>query len=130
MTADSTVKSYLPKAGIYFGIIGLVSLLFFTLIFQEDWMHRFTWLWFIFPLPVIFLIVARRFSLTGGLLMVVLGIAVFVFDIFAYPGNPGQIAGRGIGYTLIFVSLPLIASGVSYILYRWKSVKLSKKVGK
>jgi hypothetical protein len=120
MNAVGQVRSYLPKAGLYLGIIGAVSLLFFNLIFQEDWMQRFTWLWFIVPLPIVFLFVANKFRFTGGLLMVLLSIAVTVFDIYAFPGNPGQIAGRGIGYTIVFVSLPLLLSGLMYIIYRFR----------
>jgi len=126
MTSHSLVKSYLLKAGFYFAIIGSVSLLFFNLIFQEDWTQRFTWLWFIVPLPVVFLIIARRFPFIAGLLMVILGIAVSIFDIFAHSASPGQIAGRGLVYTILFVSLPLVASGISFILYRWKSIEISK----
>ncbi len=126
MTSHSLVKSYLLKAGFYFAIIGSVSLLFFNLIFQEDWTQRFTWLWFIVPLPVVFLIIARKFPFIAGLLMVALGIFMSVFDAFVSPGNPGQIAGKGMVYTIIFVSLPLVASGMTYILYRWKSFRASK----
>lgn len=120
MNASGQVRSYLPKAGLYLGITGAVSLLFFNLIFQEDWMQRFTWLWFAVPLPVVFLLVASKFRFTGGLLMVMLAIAVTIFDIYAFPGNPGQVAGRGIGYTIAFVSLPLLLSGLMYIVYRFR----------
>ncbi len=130
MNGSGRVKSYLPKAALYFGIIGAVSLLFFNLIFQEDWMQRFTWLWFIVPLPVIFLIIAVKFRFTGGLLMVLLAVAVTIFDVFAFSGNPGQIAGRGIGYTVIFVSLPLLLSGLFYITYRFKFINIPRKRNK
>ncbi|MDD4923627.1 MAG: hypothetical protein PHF74_02170 [Dehalococcoidales bacterium] len=127
MNAAGQAKSYLPKAALYFGIIGAVSLLFFNLIFQEDWTQRFTWLWFVVPLPVIFLIIAGKFRFIGGLLMVLLAISITFFDIFAFPGNPGQIAGRGIGYTIAFVSLPLLLSGLFYIIYHCKVIKISRK---
>ena len=127
MNTDGQVKSYLPKAALYFGIIGAVSLLFFNLIFQEDWVQRYTWLWFMVPLPVIFLFIAGKFRLTGGILMILLAIAITIFDIFAFPGNPGQIAGKGIGYTIVFVSLPLLLSGLCYIIYRFKFGNLHKK---
>ena len=127
MNATGQVKSYLPKAALYLGIIGAVSLLFFNLIFQEDWMRRFTWLWFVVPLPVIFLVIAAKFRFTGGILMILLAVAITVFDIFAFPGNPGQIAGRGIGYTIAFVSLPLLLSGLFYIIYRCKAYQYTQK---
>jgi hypothetical protein len=130
METENRPKSYLPKAGLYLGIIGTVSLLFFTLIYSEDWTHRYTWLWCAVPMPVIFLIIARKYQFVGGLLLIILGIAIFIFDVFAYPGTPGQIAGKGQGYTIGFVSLPLIISGCSFILHRWKYRKSAKKSGK
>ncbi|MFZ7101805.1 MAG: hypothetical protein ACOWWO_03980 [Peptococcaceae bacterium] len=123
MNTAVQVKSYLPKAALYFGIIGAVSLLFFNLIFQEDWMQRFTWLWFLVPLPVIFLAISYKFRFAGGVLMILLAIAITVFDIFAFPGNPGQIAGKGLGYTIAFVSLPLLLSGLFNVIYCFKSGK-------
>jgi hypothetical protein len=127
MNAAGQVNSYLPRAALYFGIIGAVSLLFFNLIFQEDWMQRFTWLWFMVPLPVIFLIIAEKFRFTGGISMILLAIAVTIFDIFYFPGNPGQIAGRGIVYTIIFVSLPLLLSGLFNIIYRLRFTGVPRK---
>jgi hypothetical protein len=123
METENRPKSYLPRAGLYFGIIGMVSLLFFVLIFLEDWTHRYSYLWFFVPLPVIFLYIARKFQFIGGLLLVMLGIAIFIFDIYSQPGIVGQIAGKGLGYTIVFVSLPLIISGCSFILHWWKSRK-------
>jgi hypothetical protein len=73
------------------------------------------------------LVIAAKFRFTGGILMVLLAIAVTVFDIYAFPGNPGQIAGRGIGYTVIFVSLPLLLSGLFYIIYRCKAYQYTQK---
>jgi hypothetical protein len=130
MDTTGQVKSYLPKVALYFGIIGAVSFLFFNLVFQEDWLQRFTWLWFIVPLPVIFLVIAGKFRFTGGILMVLLAIAITIFDMFAFPGNPGQIAGRGIGYTIVFVSLPLLLSGLFYIIYRLRFKDIPRKQNK
>jgi hypothetical protein len=130
MDTTGQVKSYLPKAALYFGIIGAVSFLFFNLIFQEDWLHRYTWLWFIVPLPVIFLVIAGKFRFTGGILMMLMAIAITIFDMFAFPGNPGQIAGRGIGYTIVFVSLPLLLSGLFYIIYRLRFKDIPRKQNK
>jgi hypothetical protein len=127
MNTAGHVKSYLPKAALYLGIIGAVSLLFFNLIFQEDWTQRFAWLWFTVPLPVIFLVVANKFRFSGGLLLVLLAIAITVIDILLSPGHPGQVAGRGIGYTVIFVSLPLLLSGLIYIIYRFRFGNLSRQ---
>jgi hypothetical protein len=114
-------QSYLQRAGLYLGIIGTVSVLFFVLIFLEDWTRRFSFILILIPLPIIFLYIARKFQFIGGLLLVILGIALFIFDLYNYPGNPGQIAGMGSGYTIVFVSLPLITSGTLFIIYRIKN---------
>jgi hypothetical protein len=124
MNAKNQINSYLPKAGLYLGIIGTVSLLFFAVIFLEDWTHRYTWMWFLVPVPVVFLFVAGKLHFIGGLLLVILGIAVIIFDINNSPGNPWPIAGKGLGYTIVFVSIPLILSGVSYIFYNFKLRRL------
>jgi len=111
-------RSYLPRVGLYFGILGTISLLFFVLIFQEDWMHRYSYMIALVPIPIIFLFIARKKPLVGGLLLVALGVVILILDIIFSAGHPGQIAGRGLGYTIVFVSLPLIVSGVLFILYR------------
>ncbi len=126
MIGSGQVRSYLPKAALYFGIIGAISFLFFNLIFQEDWTQRFVWLWFMVPLPVVFLIVANKLRFSGGLLMVLLAIAITVIDILISPGYPGQVAGRGIVYTIVFVSLPLLLSGLFYIIYRFRFINPQK----
>lgn len=123
METEKQMKSFLPKVGLYMGIIGAVSLLFFCLIFLEDWTGRYTYLWYIIPVPVILLFIANKFSLTGGLLLILLGIAILVFDINNNVGNPGQIAGKGLGYTIVCVSLPFVVSGLSYVLYWFKQRK-------
>ena len=51
-------------------------------------------------------------------------IAITIFGIFAFPGNPEQIAGKGIGYTIAFVSFPLFLSGLFNIVYCFKSGKI------
>ena len=126
MNSECQSRSYLPKAALWFGIIGAVSLLFFNLIFQEDWTQRYVWLWFVVPLPVVFLIVAKKYRFSGGLLMVLLAIAVTVIDILISPGHPGQVAGKGVVYTIIFVSLPLLLSGLLYIIYRFRVISSQK----
>ena len=108
--------SYLPRAGLYLGILGVVCLLIFVLVFQEDWMHPFPLMIALIPVSLIALLVLKRLPLVGGSLLVALGIAALILDILFYAGHPGQIAGRGLGYTVVFVSIPLIASGILFIL--------------
>ncbi len=103
-------------ASLHFGIMGALTALVFILIFQEDWVGRYQYLLFLIPLPVISLIVARKFPLFGGLLLQALGIGAAVFDVYFTPSHPGQITGRGLPYTLLFVTIPLIASGILHLI--------------
>jgi hypothetical protein len=116
MGTSNYQHSYLARAGLYLGLLATVSLLFFVLIFQEDWMHRFSPMIALVPISVILLFITRRLPLVGGSLLVALGVAVTILDIIFSAGHPGQIAGRGLGYTLVFVSIPLVVSGVLYII--------------
>ena len=108
--------SYLPRAGLYLGILGCVTLLVFILVFQEDWTHRFPLMIAMIPVSLIALLMLRRLPLVGGSLLVALGIAALILDILFSAGHPGQIAGQGLGYTVVFVFLPLVASGILFIL--------------
>jgi hypothetical protein len=112
--------SSLPRVGMYLGIVGAVSLLVFVLIFQEDWLHRYPLMIVLIPIALIALLISRRLPLAGGSLLVALGITTLILDVLFNVGNPGQIAGRGLGYTVAFVTAPLLASGVFFI---WGSRK-------
>lgn len=127
MGIDKQQGSYLPRAGLYLGIIGIVCLLFFVLIFQEDWMRRFSPMIALIPISLIALLILKRLPLVGGSLLVALGITALILDILFSAGHPGEIAGRGLGLTLVFVSIPLVASGVLFILSGRKRRKSTKR---
>lgn len=114
-------RNAFKDASLHFGIIGALAFAVFVLIFAEDWTHRYRYLNYLMPLPVISLLIAKRLPLPGGLLLAATGIGVGLFDVFFSPGYPGQVAGRGLGYTLFFVTLPLVISGFSYLILWWKS---------
>jgi hypothetical protein len=116
MAAAAVQSKNLPRIGLYFGIIGTIALLFFSLIFLEDLKNRYAFMCFLIPIPIILLSITRKFQFIGGLLLVVLGITVFIFDIYNSPVNTGQIAGGGLGFTIGFVSLPFIISGILFIV--------------
>ena len=105
----------------HFGIVGALAFVVFILIFREDWTDSYRYLSYLLPLPMIALLVARRLSLLGGLLLIGLGIGAAIFDFLYSPASPGQIAGRGLGYTWIFVTFPLAISGVFYLILWWKA---------
>ena len=114
-------RNALKDASLHFGIIGALAFVVFVLIFGEDWTHRYHYLSYLTPLPVISLIIANWRPLLGGLLLMATGIGTVIFDIYFSPGYPGQVAGRGLGYTLVFVSMPLVISGLFYLILWWNS---------
>ena len=100
-------KNALKDASLHFGIIGVLAFMVWILIFQQDWTERYQYLIYLLPAPIIFMFAARKFPLPGGFLLIGLGMGVGIFDAFFSPGHPGQIAGMGLGYTIIFVTFPL-----------------------
>ena len=58
--------SFLTRVGMYLGIIGTVSLLVFVLIFQQDWLHRYTLMIVLIPLALIALLILKRLPLAVG----------------------------------------------------------------
>ena len=132
MGTGNKQSSYLPRAGLYLSILGVVSLLVFVLIFQEDWVGRFPLMIAMIPVSLIALlslVVLKRLPLVGGSLLVALGIASLVLDILFSVGHPGQIAGRGLGFTVVFVFVPLVASGTLFILSGRKQRRSAKSDG-
>ena len=113
-------SSYLPRAGLYLGILGVISLLVFVLIFQEDWMHRYPLMIAMIPISLIALFLIKRLPLASGSLLIALGVATLILDILFSPHTPGEITGRGVGYTSFFVSIPLVVSGTLFLLQRRK----------
>ncbi len=107
-------------AGLYSGIVGALAFVVFILIFREDWTDRYRYLSYLLPLPVISLLLARKHSVIGGILLIALGIGAGIFDVYFSPAHPGQIAGRGLGYTWVFVTLPLVVSGGFFLALGWK----------
>ncbi|MFC2026531.1 hypothetical protein ACFLUX_00970 [Chloroflexota bacterium] len=101
--------------------------MFFVLVFQQDWMNRFSLMVVLIPISLIALLIVSKLPLVGGSLFIALGIAVLILDIIFSPGHPGEIAGRGLGFTLAFVSLPLVASGALLLLSGRKRRKSTKR---
>jgi hypothetical protein len=77
------------------------------------------------PVLLVALLILKRLPLVGGSLLIILGIASLIIDVLFNIGHPGQIAGQGLGFTVVFVSLPLVASGALYILWAKKRRKLT-----
>jgi len=90
-------------------------------------MRRFPLMIALLPISLIALLLVSKLPLAGGSLLVALGIAVLILDILFSAGHPGEIAGRGLGFTLVFVSLPLVASGALFLLSGRKRRKSTKR---
>jgi thiamine transporter ThiT len=124
-TNNDSQRSYLPRAGMYIGILGAVSFVVFVLLHLEDWTHRYTYMLALIPIPIISLFIARKLPFVSGLLLVASGIATILLHIYCTIGIPynRQYAGIGssghtviLGYTIAFVVLPLIVSGILFLL--------------
>jgi hypothetical protein len=74
------------------------------------------------PIPFISLFLAWKKPFIGGVLLIALGIVAILIDINLSIGIVGQVAGIGFGHTVIlgftiaFVVLPLIVSGIMFLL--------------
>ena len=126
-TTNDSQRSYLPRAGMYIGILGGVSFVVFVLFYLADWTHRYTYMIALIPIPIISLFIARKLPFVSGLLLVASGIAAILLHIncnIAIPVDtkyaimsdlPGSL---GLGFTIIiaFVVLPLIVSGILFLL--------------
>ena len=110
-------NGYLPRSGVYLAIIGVVCLLVFVLIFQEDWMQRYKAMIAMIPISIIALLLIRKLPLVSGLMLAALGVAALVLDILFSPHTQGEITGRGIGLTAVLVCMPLLVSGVLFIFW-------------
>jgi hypothetical protein len=113
-------QSAFEDASLHFGIIGALAFVVFILIFREDWADRYRYLTYLLPLPVISMFIAKKLPLLGGLMMIALGSGAAIFDVVFSPAHPGRITGRGLGYTFVFVTLPLAISGTFYMIHWWK----------
>jgi hypothetical protein len=128
MLADSR-QSYPSRAGLYLGILGAVNFATFVLIYQQDYFGRFGFMLALIPIPFVCLFLAWKKPFIGGVLLIALGVAVFLIDINFTVGIVGKLAGLGLGFTLVFVTLPLLASGVLFLLSKRKSKKITRSGG-
>ena len=121
-------RSYLPRAGMFIGLFGAISFLVFIANYTLDWSSRYNFMLFLIPLPVASLFIAWKKPFIGGALLIALGVIAVLLDINITIGVVGYIAGLGLGYTLFFVTLPLITSGVFFIVSGRERRRQSKAV--
>jgi len=109
-------QSPISRIGTFVGLFGGISLTVFIAIFMLDWVGRYDLLLILVPFPFITLFLAQKKPIIGGILLIVFGIFADVLDIYATIGVVGYISGLGLGYTLFFVTFPLITSGMLSLL--------------
>ncbi len=85
-------------------------------LFQLDWVGRYGFMLYLIPLPFIGLLLARSWPIIGGSFLVILGIVVVILRKMFVIGVVSRVIGLDIGYTLIFVTLPLFVAGVIFIV--------------
>jgi hypothetical protein len=79
------------------------------------------------PVSIIALLLTKKLPLVSGLLFISLGTSTIVLGILYKVWHPGYVAGLGIGYNVIFVSLPLIFSGV---IFSYLGISHQKRLNK
>jgi hypothetical protein len=115
-------KSYLPRAGMLIGVIGAICFLVAMLTFQLDWVNRYMFMLYLIPVPFICLILAKKYPLICGTLLILLGIAAIAF-FFIFPvgivwnqiGVWNQLSWET-AYTVALVTMPLVTSGILFVL--------------
>ncbi len=121
--AEESAKSYyLSRIGVYIGLIGAIGFLVAMLTFQLDWANKYNFMLYFIPIPFILLILARRYPLIGGITLIILGMETIMLYLIFPIGIRWNLIGvwNKLGaetiYTIVFVTLPLIASGILYLV--------------
>lgn len=124
--------SYLPRAGMLLGLIGAICFMVEILTFQTDWVNRYGFMTYLIPIPFFTLLLARKWPFIGGILMIILGVtSIALYLLFPLGIVWNQIGvwnelGAETIYTGAFVTLPLVVSGILYIMsaiYRRQKMK-------
>ncbi len=121
-------ENYLLRAGLFTGLLGSICFLVLMGVYQLDWVGRYGFMLYLIPLPFISLLIAWKWKLIGGILILFSGIAAVMLDINYNVGVSYHVVGigdpKGIGYTLSFVAIPLVISGFLYIISAIKNRKV------
>ena len=122
--SQNTVKqsSYLPRAGMLIGVVGAVCFLVAMFTFQLDQASRYVFMLYLIPIPFICLILAKKYPVICGALLILLGmVAIAFFFVFPVRIVWNQIGvwnalSWETGYTIALVTMPLVTSGTLFIL--------------
>jgi len=119
---NNNKQDYLQRVGMLIGLVGSIGFLVSMFTFQLDWNNRYGFMLYFIPVPFILLILARKWSLIGGSLLIILGIMsivmYFIFPIGIVWNQIGvwNVLGWETVYTLVFVTLPLLSAGILILL--------------
>ena len=114
--------NYLPRIGILLGLIGAIGFLVAILTFQFDQFGRYDYMFYLIPIPFIILILARKWPFVSSVFLIILGIItpmlylIFPISILWNKVGVWNELGWETVYTVVFVTLPLIASGSLFLL--------------
>ncbi|MFC2026923.1 DUF4405 domain-containing protein [Chloroflexota bacterium] len=109
-------QSYLTRVGKFIGLVGAISFLVFAALHQLNYSGGHLFMLFLIPLPFIMLFISSKRLLFGGILLSAFSLIVIPLNIYFAIGTSGYIPGLQLGYTIVFVSLPLMVSGVLFII--------------
>jgi hypothetical protein len=108
------------RQGVFLGIIGAVGFLTVIALYQLDWVGRYASMLYLFPLPFVGIVLARKWPVIGGGFLVILSLFVIVLRELFVIGAASRVIGLDIIYTLLFVTLPLFAAGIVFIFSDFK----------
>ncbi|MFA5761370.1 MAG: DUF4405 domain-containing protein [Dehalococcoidales bacterium] len=124
----SSETSYLPRIATLIGLFAAVTFLLFTIIYQLDWASRYGFMLYLIPIPFIGLLAAHKWPFIGGIFLVIIGVFTIFLDLNFNIGQAIYVVGaEGIGFTISMIAIPLIVSGILFILVaRWERTKCVK----
>jgi hypothetical protein len=114
--------AYLPRVGTLIGLVGAICFLVAMLTFQLDWVGKYGFMLYLIPIPFIGLTLARKWPFISGAFLIIIGISAIVFFLVFPIGIMWNKVGvwNELGletiYTVVFVTLPLVASGSLFLL--------------
>jgi hypothetical protein len=118
--AELDKKNTFHRIALYIGFIASFPFMVFIVNYQLDQLHRYTLLLLLIPLPFIFLFFGTKKPVITGILFIIVGVISIYMESNIVITTTRYIPGRGFFhsfyYTLFFVTLPLIAAGISYII--------------
>lgn len=114
--------SYIPRTAVLVGLVGAITFMVFIANFLFDWTSKYDLMLFLIPLPFANLFLAWKKPFIGGILLIILGIVALLLDIYLPIGTVGYVSGLGLGYTLVFVTFPLLISGALFLICSWRKI--------